>query len=391
MIKPDRRFIILTICFFCFSLLFGGTLPFQLSFAALAMFALSYLYIRALRKSFDFEIICDETVLSAGGTTGVLAKVKFDLPLPVPYVEIRSEAFTASGSGYSCYLRDTTWDENIWIKNDLRFSKRGLHKLDNIYIRVSDVFRINCFEKTVDTDITIKVFPKIYNITSLSLGGMDIYRETADPKSRSEDQNTIRDVRKYREGDSLKKVHWKLSAKQDELYVKNLDTISGEEIVLFTDMNSRNSSFDDSGAVEESVVDFSASIVSQIIRKSLSIKVFLNTSPGRYFEIDDKPDYNRFMDFLVSQSSDGSLELYRYIYENSYRLHRMNRIAVVTAELDASLAETLLQMGASGYSISVFYCLDNKTSRENSASLSTAGIECSYFKDCILTREVLIR
>lgn len=391
MIKPDRRFIILIICLFCFSLLFGGSLPFHLFYAALAMLALSYLYVRALWKSFDVEITCDETVLSAGGTTGVLAKIKFDLPLPVPYAEIRSDAFTASGNGYSCYLRDTTWDENIWIKNDLRFSKRGLHKLDNIFVRVSDVFRISCFEKTIDTGITIKVFPKIHNISSLPLSGIDIYRETADLKSRSEDQNTVRDVRKYREGDSLKKVHWKLSAKQDELFVKNLDTISGEEIVLFSDMNSRNYSLDDSGTVEESVVDFSASIVNQIIRKNLSIKVFLNTSPGRYFELDDKPDFNRFMDFLVSQSSDGSMELYQYIYENSYRLHRMNHIAVVTAELDAPLAETLLQMGASGYSISVFYCLDNPISLKNATFLSDGGIECSYFKDRILSREVLIQ
>ncbi|MGE5677634.1 MAG: DUF58 domain-containing protein [Pseudomonadota bacterium] len=391
MIKPDRRFIILTICLFCFSFLFGGSLPFHLSFAALAMLVLSWLYIRALWKSFDVEITCDETVLSAGGTTDVLTKVKFGLPLPVPYVEIRGDAFTASGSGYSSYLRDTTWDENIWIKNELRFSKRGLHKLDNIFVRVSDVFRIICFEKTIDTDITIKVFPKIYNIAGLPQGGIDIYRETADLNSRSEDQNTIRDVRKYREGDSLKKVHWKLSAKQDELYVKNLDTISGEEIVLFVDMNCRNYSLDDSGAVEESVVDFSVSIINQIIRKNLSIKVFLNTSKGSYFEVDDKSDFNRFMDFLVSQVSDGSLELYQYIYENSYRLHRMNRIAVVAAALDESLSEALLHMGASGYSISVFYCMDNPVNREYSSSLTNAGIECSHIKDRILQWGMLIQ
>jgi uncharacterized protein (DUF58 family) len=343
----------------------------------------SYLYIRALWKNFDVEITCSETLLSAGASTDVLTKIKFDLPLPVPYVEIRSAAFTASKSGYSGYLGDTTWDKNIWIKNELRFHQRGIQSLDNIYIKVSDLFHIACFEKNMNTEVIIKVYPKIYRIVPFSLGGIDIYRENANLKSRSEDQHTIRDVRKYREGDSLKKVHWKLSAKKDELYVKNLDTISGEEFVLFVDMNRKNYSFDYTGIIEESIVDFSSSIVNQMIKNNLSIKVFLNTSPGRYFELSDNPDFNKFMDYLVSQKSDGVIELYQYIYENSFRLHRMNKIAIIVSELDARLVEAILQMSSSGYLISVFYCIDDRTQQEYSILLRNAQIECSHFNNYI--------
>lgn len=383
MIRVERRLILLTAGLFIFSLLFGGSLPFFLFYALLIMLLASNIYIRSVRKAFDVEVTCSETLLNAGASSSVLTKLKFDLPLPVPYVEVRSNAFAASRSDFSGYLRDTTWDENIWIENELKFPVRGIHRLDDIHIRISDLFRSTFFEKSIDTGISIKVYPKIYKISSLYLGGLDIYHETTDPSSTSEDQSTIRDVRKYREGDSLKKVHWKLSAKQDDLYVKNLDTISGEEMVLFIDMNCLNYTYDNTGAVEESIIDFAASVINQLIRRDLCIKVFLNTSTGRYFELEDKPGFNRFLDFIITQKSDSTLELYQYIYENTFRLHRMNRIAIITAGLDAPLAEALLQMGRSGYSISVFCCADDTHLGEHSSMLANAQVECRHFSECI--------
>jgi len=383
MIRVERRFIVIAACLFTFSLLFGGSLPYCIFYTMLIMLLASNIYLRAVRKAFEVEITCSETLLNAGASSNVLTKLKFDLPLPIPYVEVRSAAFEASRSGFSGYLRDTTWDENIWIENELKFPTRGIHQLDDIHVRISDLFHTTSFEKSINTGISIKVYPKIFRISPLSPGGLDIYHETADPSSTSEDQSTIRDVRKYREGDSLKKVHWKLSAKQDDLYVKNLDTISGEEMVLFVDMNNRNYSFDSTGAIEESIIDCAASIINQMIRKDLSIKVFLNTSSGRYFELEDKSGLNRFLDFIITQKSDGANELYRYIYENSFRLHRMNRIAIVTARLDAPLTEALEQMSQSGYSISVFYCADDPLHKEHSSILRNTQVQCRHFSECI--------
>jgi uncharacterized protein (DUF58 family) len=383
MIRVNKGFILFVIGFFCFSLLLGGNLPFYIFYSSFIVLAASYLYIKALRRFFSVEVVCDDTVLTAGSSTNVLTKVNFGLALPVPYVEIRSSDFIAGRYEHSCFIRDTAWDENIWIENEMHFYQRGFHKLDSIYVRTADLFRITAFEERVNTGISIKVYPRVYNVKPLTLGGIDIYREAADLKSSSEDQHTIRDVRKYREGDSLKKVHWKLSAKQDELYVKNLDTISGEEVLLFIDMKNSNYTYDDNGAVEESIIDFSASIVYQIIRKNLSIKVFLNTTPSRQFELSDKPGFDKFMDFLVSQKSDGNQELYQYIYENSFKLHRMNKIAVVTAELDGSLTDALIKMASSGYLISVFYCVDNEVQRSYSEALSKAQVECCYYEEFI--------
>lgn len=383
MIKVHRRFIAATAGFLCFSLLFGGSLPFRIFYSMLLLLVISYLYIRTVRSVLNVEISCSDTVLNAGSNSNILIKVKFNMPLPVPYVEIYCDAFSTGGSGCSGFFRDTSWDENIWIDSSLKFHQRGIHNLDNVFVKVTDLFHIVSFEKSISTGIRIKVYPRIHKIKPLKLSGIDIYREASVLKSQSEDQHTIKDVRKYREGDSIKKIHWKLSAKQNDLYVKNLDTISGEEIVLFVDMNNKNYSFDSDGTIEENLVDFSVSIANQMIRRNISIKIFLNTSPGRYFELNNISDFNRFMDFLMSQKSNGTVNLLQYLYENTLRLHRMNKIAIVLSELDENLVDALIRMGSTGYSISVFYCVDNTLQQEYSSALTKAQIECFYCNEYI--------
>lgn len=375
MIRVYRGFIAAVTAIFCISLFFGGSLPFYLFYAMSFMLLISYFYIRQLRSAFEVEISCSDTLLSAGAASKVFMKIRFNIPLPVPYIEIESEDFNT--------VRSTAWDENIWIESSKRFYQRGAHSLSNVFVKVTDLFHISSFEKTVCSDTKINVYPHIYKIKPITLSGLDIYREAADLRSRSEDPHTIKDVRKYREGDSIKKIHWKLSAKQDDLYVKNLDTISGEEIVLFVDMHSKNYSFDTKGIIEESIVDFSASIINQMIVRNLNIKVLLNTSAGRYFELNDRAGFNRLMDFLLLQKSDGATDLSQYIYENSSKLHRMNKIAIVVSELDPGLVGALMGMSSSGYSFSVFYCVEDQALTAYSEELRKAQVECCYFKDYI--------
>lgn len=380
MIRVDKKFACLVAGSLCFSLLFGGRLPFFIFYSASLLLLLSCTYIYLLKSAFSVEVLCSDTALTAGSSSNVLTKVKFDMPLPVPYAEIRSDAFSAGRCEYSGFIRDTAWDENIWIESEVSFPHRGIYKLDSVNVKISDLLHIVSYEKQAAADISIRVYPRIYKVKPLKLGGIDIYREAADKNSRIEDQHTIRDVRKYREGDSIKKIHWKISAKRDELYVKNLDTISGEEVVLFVDMNEKNYSYNDNGIIEERIVDFAASLVYQVIRKNLNINVFLNTSPVRQFQLNDKPGFDKFMEFLMTQKSDGILDLTQYIYDNSLMLHRMNKIAIVVAELDEMLTDVLMRMSASGYMISVFYCVESEAQKMLSLSLEKAQVECCYYQ-----------
>lgn len=383
MIRADKKFICLVAGSLCFSLLFGGRLPFFIFYSSSLLLIASFIYIYILKSAFAIEVICSDTAITTGACSNVLTKVNFEVPLPVPYVEIRSDAISAGRCEYSGFIHDTAWNENIWIENEVSFPQRGVYELDSVTVRISDLLHIVSYEEQTAFDICIKVYPKIYKIKTLKPGGIDIYREAANKNSRIEDQHIIRDVRKYREGDSIKKIHWKITGKRDELYVKNQDTISGEEVVIFVDMNRKNYSYNDNGIIEERIIDFSASLVNQVIRKNLNINIYLNALTGRKFELNDKKGFDKLMEFLMTQKSDGNLDLYQYIYDNPFKLHRMNKIVIVVAELDEKLTDALIRMSASGYFISVFYCVESDAHKALSLSLEKSQVECFNFQDFI--------
>lgn len=383
MIRFNYRILPLLTVLFLISLAFGGNLPFYMFYSLAFLLLLSYSYMRLIKATYKMEVSCSSNIITAGEEVSVITRVVFNMILPIPYVEIRSGDFLKSGDKYSGFVRNTKWNENIWIETEISFPTRGYHTLEPVSIRVTDLFHLMYLESTYEPNISIKVYPKIYKLNKLTIGGVDIYKNSKEIRSRNEDPHTIRDVRKYREGDSIKRIHWKLSAKQEDLYVKNFDRISGEEAILFIDMHKSNFQHDSSGIIEEYITDFSVSIVKQVVERNLSIKVFLNNASGRYFEIDDKQGFDNLMDYLLEQKSDGNTELYTYIYENTYRLHRMNQIIIVTAEINGELAAALMNMGSTGYSVYVFYCSDKPLQEDYVSMLKSAQVQCVYFRDFI--------
>lgn len=383
MIRVDKGFAAVTMVSFIFAILFGGNLPFYIFYSMLTILIISYIYIRIIKQVFSIEAVIKENVLSVGDSASMLIKVKFGILLPVPYIEILCNGFVKSRRGFFGCIRNTTCDENIWIESSMVFDERGIYIPDSVFVKIKDLFHIFSYEHVINTGISVRVYPRIFNIKPIASGGMDIYRETLDTTGRHEDQFTIRDVRKYREGDSLKKIHWKLSAKHDDLYVKNVDVISGKEIILFIDMDKGNYSFDEYGAIEESIVDFSTSIAYQVVNRNLNAEVFINSSGKMNFEINDRSDFDRLMEHLLIQKSDGCTDIIRYINENACRLHRMNRIVVVTAAINDNLSDYVIKLNNSGYNIAVFYCLESSDQTDYAERLRISQVECYFFKDCI--------
>ena len=50
------------------------------------------------------------------------------------------------------------------------------------------------------------------------------------------DRLEVSDIREYRAGDSLKSIHWKLSSKSEEFVVKDYNTGTSDQTVVFCDI-----------------------------------------------------------------------------------------------------------------------------------------------------------
>jgi uncharacterized protein (DUF58 family) len=271
-----------------------------------------------------------------------------------------------------------TIEENAWLNRKISFYSRGIYDLGTISIKAYDIFRIISFYKKQDLNIKLKVYPKIYDIKKLPGGGKDLFINTLDKTVSNEDQFTIKDVRKYRTGDSLKRVHWKLSAKHNELYVKNSDTTSGEEIAILMDMKKENYDYDSFGKAEEAVVDFSMSIVNYIVRREINMNtnIFMNSNKITSFQVRDKEEFNSLMELMVNLKSDGLMDLESFIQEQCYKLHKVNQIITIIAKLTISFTNSVIGLKSQGYNISVFFYLEDSEAEQCEIMLRKWGINC---------------
>jgi uncharacterized protein (DUF58 family) len=379
-IKINKLFIVLTFLSLLFALLQGGLLPYLLFYSLFFLFIISFFYIYIISKTLYVKVDAEQSYFSAGDNTECTTEINCTMTIPIPYVEVKNSD--------SDEVVTLTMNENTWINKKINFHSRGIYDVGTVYLKAFDVLNIVSFYKKEDLSTKLKVYPKVYQINSLSGGGKDVFINTFDKTVSNEDQFTIKDVRKYRNGDSLKKVHWKLSAKHNELYVKNADTISGEELILFMDMNKNNYSYDMLGKAEEAVVDISMSIIHYMIQRDMNLNIFINSDSLTSYKVYVKEDFNSLMELMVNMKSNGSLDLSTFMKEQCYKLPKVNKLVIVTAALNETLSNNLISYKKQGYNLSVFFYLKDTEAESHKNILKSWGIDCIDFDSVYKISEV---
>lgn len=383
MVRFNKYFVIILILSLILGLTYGGVLFYYLFYSMIFTLIATSIYIAVINLFIEAKIDFKVDYLIAGDTIDCTTILSCVLDIPIPYIEIRSAVFEAAFTEYTAQLVNLTAMESQWIRNKIVFNKRGIHNLGMVSLKIRDVFNVIELNKNINTQNFVKVYPRIYKMKGSTSGGVDIFRESLDFKGSNEDQHTIKDVREYRRGDSLKRIHWKLSAKYGELYVKNFENISGEQTVIFVDLNKKNNDYDIYGIYEEKVVDIAISLINIMMKKDIETKVYVNSKVPREFDILCSEDFNALLEYFVEQESDGELDFSEYLQNNYYKVHRANKLLAVTSRIDEKVVSNIISIKNSGYSIALYHSVEEEKDVELAQELKIRGIECLGFAQLI--------
>ncbi|MDD6036955.1 MAG: DUF58 domain-containing protein [Lachnospiraceae bacterium] len=118
----------------------------------------------------------------------------------------------------------------------LSFDGTGTYRLSLKKMRVYDVTGLFYGNIRGKSKTQIQVLPKLYDIpVRLSLAVRNFYGEADvyDEHVPGHDNSEIFQVREYRKGDRLQNIHWKLTAKQDDIMVKENSLPKACPVILF--------------------------------------------------------------------------------------------------------------------------------------------------------------
>jgi uncharacterized protein (DUF58 family) len=377
MIHINKKVLVTMCCTFVLAILNGGVIPYLMFYFTLTIVLFSLVYAKIIKSYLSIHIIIDNAYYMAGDETQYTIQANCHAFIPIPYIHLR---FYPEYNGHIDDERfiSITLEENSWTSKEFKFNKRGIYNFGQLEAEVQDLLGMIKFNYKCNKELIIKVYPKVYDIKMRQFYGKDIYLNKKDKISRNEDPFTPRDVREYRAGDSLKRVHWKVSAKHNALYVKNYDTISGIDTALFIDMNRKNYNYDTNGLVEENIVDISVSIIKHLIANKINLNIYLNNQDNHSEFIADENGVNIFIESIIKVKSDGATLINDFILDNIHKLSKVSQIIIVTSTVTSALKSCLLSLKNKGYNISVVTCLNSKGNLESVDDLKVWGIR--YFK-----------
>jgi len=147
----------------------------------------------------------------------------------------------------------------------VRFPYRGVYALGLESVTITDM--LGLFSRTIKCHQTLSltVFPEREESFALSMRTEPL--DTARNRDIfDEDYTAIADLRKYTPSDSLRKIHWKLSAKRGELIAKNYQNFEPERTVLLLDTTKFGLPLRERAEFEDKMVSYVASAVDFCVR-----------------------------------------------------------------------------------------------------------------------------
>lgn len=125
---------------------------------------------------------------------------------------------------------------SITIRYNTPIKYRGLYKSGIEKIVLYDLLKVFSISKKYDKFENMLILPRKFVIAPITDTG-DSDSETASVNNFSLDKNAFAGIREYRTDDSIKHIHWTMSAKHDKMMVKQFERSIGGSCIIIADLN----------------------------------------------------------------------------------------------------------------------------------------------------------
>lgn len=240
---------------------------------------------------------------------------------------------------------------------------RGEYEVGVKEITVTDFLRLFSFCYRVPETIKAIVLPKIVRVKELSsIQDISLFLQKDTAVSAEVPDVIIRD---YTEGDSLKRIHWKATAREQKLKVRNLIGEEKQGIALFCDTNRYSEDMHEYLPVENKILETLLALGIFFAEKDISFGVYYGQSVPVYRQINGLRDFESFYLQTANISFCREENTSKRFLEAAMAgvFSHCKIIFAVLHTLDASVLEILDKLTADG-TIAVVYLISNRSDLE---------------------------
>ena len=275
----------------------------------------------------------------------------------LPYTSVRVR-FKANSEAVTADFTDKFFSIGPYKNHEIAFNVsakyRGRYEIGVLNITVYDFLGLFRFEQKHDHTFILMVRPRVLDISPLPLSKADSGSENVKNFTAQEDYAVISDLRKYQPTDGYKKIHWKASAKKNELVSKNYQNTKRNSVVLLLDNSAikENKNYEEAAAMEDLIMEAYVSALSHCTRHMYACSLFYmgdEQNDGIGGSFDYLYTIASKIKFLDTDAFDAYLTSYSKMQEDA------DNVLIFAQEITDVLFATAQTMSIFGNNVIVFY------------------------------------
>lgn len=270
------------------------------------------------------------------------------------------------------------WHQRVRWRIRLRSDARGFYSLGPARLASGDLFGLFRRDRVLEECDTLIVYPRVYSLEAMGLPSKEPFGDARARQHMLEDPGRTVGVREYGAGDSLRRVHWKATARRQRLQVRVYEPSTLLQLLIC--LNVVTLPYEWQGSIPE-LLEHAISVAASLAAYGAEHKYQVGLVANGCWPLSDQPlkvlpgrsPYHlaHILEALAAVIPLPTVHLAELLLKTSARLPWGATLAVVTAIVDDALVEAMLRLHAAGRRI-VLFSLD----RREGSRTAPAGILC---------------
>ena len=231
---------------------------------------------------------------------------------------------------------------------------RGHFRVDPLVIRTGDPFGLFEASAMVGSGAGVTIYPRVEPLPRWRLPASTLEGTSATPERTLQATPLVTSIRPYAPGDAYNRIHWKSSARHQELQVKEFDLEQTADLWIFLDLDRRVQAGEGDESTLEASVRVAAALAAEAMLENRAVGI---TAAGH--RVATLPadrggrQHQKIMSLLAAVGADGSTPLVETLIVGLPRLRRGMTAVVVTPSLERAWVRPLGSLRARGIASAV--------------------------------------
>lgn len=254
------------------------------------------------------------------------------------------------------YLTSLRPYERVAWRVTLRCPHRGYFSIGPARLASGDIFGFFDSEARCERRDSFLVYPRVVPLVDLGIPPRQAFGETRVRRALLVDPLRPVGVRDYHPEDSLRHVHWKATARLQQLQVRVFAPTTVTQLAIFLNFDSLEQFWRavDSDHVEAGVT-VAASLAAHAVEQRHAVGVYSNRfigGAGRPLRVapgSGPGQLTKVLESLAKLSSFGAVDFARHLRQETHGFPWGSTLVIITATMTPALAATLESLRASGH------------------------------------------